>query len=109
VFVCDWSNHRVQVFALDGTFRRSWGSQGKAPGLFQRPRGVAVSCAGEVLVSDDTRVQVFAADGTFVRCLHLPAGMNGTFQPMGVAVTLSGDVVVSDFVNSAIFVESAGA
>ena len=112
VFVCDWDNHRVQVLALaDGTFRRSWGSQGNAPGLFQEPTRVAVSCAGEVLVSDATRVQVFAADGTFVRCLHLPAGADGVFKfrPTGVAVTPSGDVIVCDHRNHAIFVEPAGA
>ena len=109
VFVADEVNHRVQVFALDGTFQRTLGGQGDAPGRFQRPNGVAVTCAGEVLVSDATRVQVFAADGTFVRCLHLPAGVHGTFQPMGVAVTPSGDVVVCDCCNHAIFVEPAGA
>ena len=109
MFVCDYDNYRVQVFALDGTFRCSWGSHGDAPGLFQRPRFVAVSCAGEVLVSDTTRVQVFAADGTFVRCLHLPAGVHGAFQPTGVAVTPSGDVVVCDSCNHAIFVQPAGA
>ena len=109
LFVSDVENHRVQVFALDGTFRRIWGSHGDTPGLFQHPRFVAVSCAGEVLVSDDTRVQVFAADGTFVRCLHLPAGVNGTFRPHGVAVTPSGDVVVSDCRNHTVFVEPAGA
>ena len=49
--------HRVQVFDLDGTFRRSWGSQGTSPGQFQYPRGVpvTVSSAGGVLVSDATR------------------------------------------------------
>ena len=99
----------MQVFALDGTLRRSWGSQGDAPGLFHRPRGVAVSSAGEVLVSDLTRVQVFEANGTFVRCMHLPAGVHEAFEPMGVAVTPSGDVIVCDGCNHAIFVEPAGA
>ena len=109
VFVCDLHNHRVQVFDLDGTFRRSWGSQGDAPGQFQHPQLVAVTAAGEVLVSDATRVQVFLSDGTFVRCLHLPAGAQGAFVPRGVVVTHAGDVVVCDVRNHGIFIEPAGA
>ena len=109
VLVCDFDNHRVQVFALDGSFRRSWGSQGDAPGQFQDPQLVAVTAAGEVLVSDATRVQVFLADGTFVRCLHLPAGAQGAFLPWGVAVTHSGDVLVCDVRNHVILFEPAGA
>ena len=109
VHVCDHGNHRVQVFGLDGAFRRTWGSKGDLPGQFQHPRFVAMSSAGEVLVSDETRVQVFAADGTFVRCLHLPAGVNGAFWPQGVAVTPSGDVLVCDYHNHSLFVEPAGA
>ena len=109
VFVCDEENHRVQVFDLDGTFRRTWGSNGVASGQFHYPGHVAVSAAGEVLVSDDTRVQVFGADGTFVRCLHLPAGDEGAFEPSGVAVTPAGDVLVSDFTHHCIAVLLAGA
>ena len=109
VFVCDQGNHRVQVFDLDGTFRRTWGSGGVAPGQFQNPRHVAVSCGGEVLVSDATRVQVCGADWTFVRCLHLPAGNEGALLPSGAAVMPSGDVVVCDEANHCIVVFPAGA
>ena len=115
VFVCDYVNHRVQVFGLDGKFRRTWGSQctwgsqGTAPGQFLGLCGVAVSSAGEVLVSDVMRVQVFASDGSFVRFLHLAAGAEGAFEPWGVAVTPSGDVLVCDARNHAIFVDPAGA
>ena len=109
VFICDWDNHRVQVFDLDGTFRRTWGSDGVAPGQFHYPRHIAVSVAGEVLVSDRTRVQVFGADGTFIRCLHLPAGTRGAFAPWGVAVTPAGDVVVCDSKNHCIAVLPVGA
>ena len=62
-----------------------------------------------MLIGDATRVQVFEADGTFVRCLHLPAGVHGAFDPFGVAMTPSGDVIVCDYRNHAIFVEPAGA
>ena len=109
VFVCDPHNHRVQVFDLDGTFRRTWGSEGDAPGQFQGPRGVALSSAGEVLVSDATRVQVFLSDGAFVRCLHLPAGAQGAFVPSSVAMTHAGDVVVCDLRSQCLFFEPAGA
>ena len=109
VFVCDHGNHRMQVFDLDGTFRRIWGSYGVAPGQFQYPKSVVVSVAGEVLVSDLRRVQVFGADGTFVRCLHLPSGAADVFVPSGVAVMPSGDVMVCDEANNCIAVLPAGA
>ena len=64
----DSENNRVQVFGLDGTFRRKWGSKGRGDGYFHFPVGIAVS-SGEVFVCDfyNNRVQVFGLDGTYRR------------------------------------------
>ena len=55
VFVCDQFNHRIQVFARDGSFARQWDSLGSGQGQFVYPRNVAVS-EGEVFVCDQTTV-----------------------------------------------------
>ena len=59
VFVCDHYSNRVQVFRLDGTYRRQWGRQA-GEGQFDPPLGIAVS-GEEVFVCDmnNHRVQVF--------------------------------------------------
>ena len=66
--MCDASNNRVQVFGLDGSFVRQWGTQGSGDGQFKYPSGLIVN-GDEVLVIDygNHRVQVFGLDGSFVR------------------------------------------
>lgn len=60
VFVADAGNNRIQVFKRDGTFVRKWGKQGSGAGEFNGPVGVAVTAAGQVVVSDyyNHRLQV---------------------------------------------------
>ena len=43
MFVIDRENNRVQVFGLDGTYRRQWGQTGEGDGQFKLPIGIAVS------------------------------------------------------------------
>ena len=101
IVVCDFGNHRVQVFRADGTFVRAWGSRGAAPGQFVRPWSVSVSSADEVFGVDprNHRIQVFRLDGSFVRSWGSLGPARGQFRyPAGVAV--HGDLVlVSDFNN----------
>ena len=68
MLVCDWGNQRIQVFGVDGSFIRQWGTRGSGQGEFKCPGGVAVSNE-EVVVSDtfNHRVQVFDVAGTFLR------------------------------------------
>jgi sugar lactone lactonase YvrE len=63
VYVADTWNHRVQVFAPDGSFLTQWGSYGSAPGQFYRPMGIAVGADGRVYVADtyNNRIQVFGS------------------------------------------------
>jgi DNA-binding beta-propeller fold protein YncE len=88
VYVADQNNHRVTVFASDGTFLRAFGrnvnpgtgdpnlcttacqsgSVGGAAGQLDNPVGIAIS-GGEAYVTDqgNRRISVFATDGTFAR------------------------------------------
>ena len=58
VFVTDYDNHRVQVFGLDGSYKRQWGGEGDGAGQFNYPDGIAVS-EGELFVASKHRIQVF--------------------------------------------------
>ena len=42
VLVCDMDNQRVQVFGLDGTYKRQWGTEGVGQGQFNVPRCMVV-------------------------------------------------------------------
>ncbi len=77
IFVADCFNHRIQVFGIDGSFIRKWGSRGNGDGQFYYPCGVAVRARSQdrghptqdlVFVTDSGghRVQVFDADGLFL-------------------------------------------
>ena len=61
IFVADACNHRVQVFAPDGSLRRVLGGPGTEPGQLRYPYGIAVDARGGVFVVDsgNTRVQQF--------------------------------------------------
>ena len=80
LYVADTDNHRVQVFGLDGSFKRAWGTQGGGIGEFGFPISIALERVWEldstgkavqkllVFVCDlcNSRVQVFDRLGTFV-------------------------------------------
>jgi hypothetical protein len=87
----------VQVFGLDGSFVRQWGSFGVGQGQLRYPIRVVAS-GGEVFVleSFNHRVQVFDLDGTFLRQLGSRGDYDGQFDyPDGLAVS-DGEVFVSD-------------
>ena len=102
VVVADSWNHRVQVFRLDGTFVRSFGSEGSGPGQMKKPWGVAVDGAGQILVSErgNHRVQVFGVDGSAVRSFGSKGSGPGQLcRPRGIALDRDGGVVVADWGN----------
>jgi tripartite motif-containing protein 71 len=61
IFVADSRNDRVQVFTPNGQFLKKFGLKGNGPGEFDRPSGICISPAGEIIVVDfgNNRVQVF--------------------------------------------------
>ncbi len=100
IFVADCWNHRIQVFDVDGSFIRKWGSFGQADGQFYFPRGVAVlqkhPTQNLVYVTDsgNNRVQIFTVEGTFVRKWGTKGSCDGQFNyPRGVAVHPTRDLV----------------
>jgi len=61
ILVSDFYNNRVQVFKPDGTYVDQFGEEGKAPGQFDGPTGLAWSPAGDLYVADfhNHRIQRF--------------------------------------------------
>ena len=69
VYVCDLSNHRIQVFDLDLNFIRSIGSRGNGRGEFNAPCDVKFDSGGNMYVAEfsNKRVQVLDPNGFFLR------------------------------------------
>ena len=101
VFVSDSRNGRIQVFDLDGRFKRQIGAPGKEPGQLGRPMNLTIH-GDELYIAEyfNDRVQVFAVDGTPKRVIGKPGNGTGQFNaPGGVAVAPNGDLFVADFYN----------
>ncbi len=70
IIVCDFQNHRIQVFDEDGKFLMKFGSRGVNKGHFYFPWGVAIDQRrGRIVVADceNCRIQMFDENtGEFV-------------------------------------------
>ena len=101
VFVADARNDRIQVFDLDGRFKRQFGQPGQALGELGRPMNLSV--AGDRLyVSEyfNDRVQIFSLDGTPERTIGESGEGPAQFDaPGGVTAAPNGDVFVADSYN----------
>ncbi|HEX8207698.1 MAG TPA: hypothetical protein VF587_16660, partial [Solirubrobacteraceae bacterium] len=104
VYVADQGNHRVSVYATNGTFLRAFGksvnagagnpdactaatlcrsgASGSAAGQLAAPAAVVVA-GGEVYVADQNnqRISVFATDGTFSRAFGKGVNLAATGNP----------------------------
>ena len=78
---------------------RCIGSEGSAPGQFNRPCGISIDAEGNMIVADthNHRVQIFTRDGAFVSTFGSHGTAPGQFaSPFGVAVTQAGLIAVAD-------------
>lgn len=100
IIVGDRSNHRIQIFDVNGQLRYKFGSEGSRPGQFNRPAGVAVTREGHVVVADkdNHRIQVLKVDGTFLFMFGSKGGNDGQMiYPYDVAVNhMDGRIAVTD-------------
>jgi DNA-binding beta-propeller fold protein YncE len=73
IFVADGhgprSNARIVKFDASGKYIKEWGKQGKGPGEFDCPHGLAFNSKGELLVADrgNNRIQIFDQEGKYLR------------------------------------------
>lgn len=110
IVIGDRSNHRVQVFDINGNFKNKFGSEGVRPGQFNRPAGVAVTREGHVVVADkdNHRIQVVKIDGTFLFMFGSKGGNDGQMiYPYDVAVNqFDGRIAVTDTGNHRLLIFS---
>jgi DNA-binding beta-propeller fold protein YncE len=72
IFVADGhggnTNARIVKFAKDGTFIKTWGKKGTAPGEFDIPHAIAMDSRGRLFVGDrnNNRIQIFDQNGNFL-------------------------------------------
>ena len=72
IFVADGhggnTNARIVKFSKDGTFIKTWGHKGSAPGEFDIPHALAMDSRGRLFVGDrqNNRIQIFDQDGKFL-------------------------------------------
>ncbi len=127
ILVADTLNHRIEVFAPDGTLIRQFGGQGAALDQFYEPRGIAVDAQGNLYVADTWNARIVKYDPSFrpiaswgggdfdlgdgrratitegdpARNAAAPLGL---FGPRGVAVDADGNVYIADTGNKRIVV-----
>jgi DNA-binding beta-propeller fold protein YncE len=76
VFVTDTGNKRVQVFGLDGTFKRMFGGAGSAAGQFNEEVGLSLDNQGNLWVADtwNNRIQKLSPNGDPLGSVAVPSG-----------------------------------
>ena len=85
IFVADGhggtSNARIVKFSADGTFIKTWGELGSAPGQFDGPHGLAFDSQGRLFVADrsNNRIQIFDQDGNFLDQWYQFSRLSGIF------------------------------
>jgi len=95
LLVVDGRNHRVQVFSCDdddgGSFVSKFGEEGKQPGQFNYPTGVAIDHDHDrILITDcfNSRVQAWSLrEQSFLSCIgHRGSGYLEFNLPQGIAI-----------------------
>ena len=84
--------NRVSKWTADGTFIKTWGRTGSAPGEFSTPHVIAMDSRGRLFVGDrnNNRIQIFDQEGNFLD-LWYQFG-----RPSGIVITPDDRIYVAD-------------
>ena len=105
VYVCDFHNHRVQVFDLELSFITYFGTKGSRQGQYNRPSDIAFDSQGNIYVSElgNDRVQVLDPNHHYLRQFADKSGPGKLKEPEGIHIA-NNCVYVSDCGNHRIAV-----
>ena len=104
IAVSEHGNHRVEIFACDGTHLRSFGEEGNQQGEFDLPAGIAFH-NDKILVADrmNHRVQLFSDHGDYLNHFGEKGSRDNQLQfPRGLSIDSDGNIVVADRDNKSI-------
>ncbi len=90
LYVSDTTNFRVQIFSLDGEPLSRFGEVGDKPGMFSRPKGIAVDHEGRIYVADAAfeNVQVFDRKHQLLLFFLSPGNGKGMINlPAGISIS----------------------
>ena len=98
VYVTDTGNERVEVFGLDGSFKRAFGGTGSASGQLLEPVGITVGADGNVYVADsgNARISVFDTNGNAITQWAIPSWQGSQFFEPYLTADSAGHIYVSD-------------
>jgi DNA-binding beta-propeller fold protein YncE len=102
LYVADSCNHRILIFAPDGTPLRSHGRAGRGPGEFSYPYDVRVDSAGRQFVCEfgNSRIQIFDANDQPLEILGGAGPAPGQLNnPWAIALDSFGNLYVADSMN----------
>ena len=106
IYVTDTGNERVQVFALDGTFVRTFGGTGSEPTQLIEPVGITIASDGRVYVADsgNARISVFDQDGTVSASWPVEAWTGAAFYEPYLTASPDGLIYASSSLTSSVLV-----
>ena len=99
LYVPDYENHRIQMFAADGDFIKTWGTGGEAQGQFNKPHSMTFDSQGNVYVTDmnNYRIQKFDSEGKFITMWGSEGEADGQFlHPHGIGIDSQNNLYVTD-------------
>ena len=68
VYICDFDNHRIQVFDEKGIYKRTIGRRGQGPADLMNPNRLAMDIHGNLIVADQAnyRIQILTPYGKYI-------------------------------------------
>lgn len=102
VYVTDTLGSRVQMFAADGAYVKTFGQRGNAWGMFDKPKGVALDSFGNVYVADSgwSNVQIFNPKGQVLLFFGGRGPIPGMLKnPTAIAIDRQNQIYVADYLN----------